>query len=412
MTDTAQKIAEMREQAQKRLVDLARLIAPKVPSGQRTLGYVLPQSNRIGHLATELQVLLTRYTDRYEHFVVVTAPLDLPGTNRWIPQAAGSRITIIECADQMLLALGVLGAGLIPGPGFDILLPHKRPFLTDFFRYLADGHAPARFSLTEETEDRALKALEGSSFDPTRPFVVLHIRTNAYMKSLTHHGHRTATAADYASSIRFLLEKGLQVLRIGEANIGEIGVEDSGFIEVPRAAPHENAVDLFALARAQFMLGQTSGPIWAAAAFGTPVVRSNLILHHLDFPQNADISLYKDFRDNKSGKRLTLIEIFNRRLASVDDEKQYEALGVTVEDSTPDDILSATEEMFRQISSASGTLDHDPRQTRFKQLGGAYNAELQSYAEMKARGLDFFGPAFSKDRVATVFLDTRPDFLD
>ncbi|MED5366907.1 MAG: hypothetical protein VYA68_11160, partial [Pseudomonadota bacterium] len=60
------------------------LIAPHVDAHGPTLAYILPQTSRIGHFITEMQIMETLFRPHYARIVVITEPMAKPGTNPWI----------------------------------------------------------------------------------------------------------------------------------------------------------------------------------------------------------------------------------------------------------------------------------------------------------------------------------------
>src|SRR3546814_14102840 len=57
------------------LETLFRLVMPHLLPDRPSLVYILTQSDRIGHLTMEPQVLKTVYGDRYDRIIVLTPPM-------------------------------------------------------------------------------------------------------------------------------------------------------------------------------------------------------------------------------------------------------------------------------------------------------------------------------------------------
>ncbi|MFX4223456.1 MAG: TIGR04372 family glycosyltransferase [Thalassobaculum sp.] len=191
-----------------------------------------------------------------------------------------------------------------------MLLQSPRLLIVDFWRKVIGGVRPARIELPDRERARGHEQLRSIGIDPDAPFAFFHMRTMKYREGLDHHGHRTASIERYAPSIRRILDAGYQVVRVGEAGLEPEDWMGDGYVSLPDAlpnlAPEDRAVDLAVLADADFGTAQNSGPIWVAAAFGTPTLRTNTPFEHLNLPYNRDLSLFKHYSDG--GRRLAYAE--------------------------------------------------------------------------------------------------------
>jgi hypothetical protein len=91
---------------------LVELLARHIRPGEKTLAYILSQSNRIGHFALETQILKSLYEDDYDRILVVTDQMSLAGTNHWIRSCAGRKFHFIETEDFDVILLGQVDGGL------------------------------------------------------------------------------------------------------------------------------------------------------------------------------------------------------------------------------------------------------------------------------------------------------------
>ncbi|MCR9073715.1 MAG: TIGR04372 family glycosyltransferase [Alphaproteobacteria bacterium] len=406
--------ARMRQEFLKKenLARLFALVQPYMDNTAPPLVYILTQSERIGHFTIEPQILMSLYGDRYRRIVVITPPLTRPGTNAVVKACFGDAFVWIETDDPVIHAMGFIDGGLADFQVLHMLLQSPRLLIVDFWRKVVRGARPARIALPDQDRERGHRHLRSIGIDPDAPFAFFHMRTMKYREEQEHHGHRTASIERYALSVRRILEAGYQVVRIGERGLEPEGWMADGYVSLPDAlpdlTPEERAVDLAVLADAAFGTAQNSGPIWVAAAFGTPTLRTNTPFEHLNLPYNRDLSLFKHYSDR--GRRLGYAEILDRQLPAVFRDTEFDAMGIDLEENSAEEIDAATAEFLAMANEARGGLAGAARD-RFLALGRAYEDRLHADVRLVDENLDFYGYAHPFGDVASVLIDTDPDFL-
>ena len=396
------------------LTKLFRLVMPHLDAEQPILVYILTQSDRIGHFTIEPQILKSLYGERYRRIVVITPPMDRPGTNARVRECLGEGFVWVETDDPVIHAMGFIDGGLADLTRLHLLLQSPRLLIVDFWRKVLGGVRPASLVLPDAVRERGHEQLLSIGIDPAAPFAFFHMRTMKYREAQAHHGHRTAGIDTYAPSIRRILAAGYQVVRIGEPGLEPEGWMGDGYVSLPDAlpglAPGDRAVDLAVLADAAFGTAQNSGPIWVAAAFGTPTLRTNTPFEHLNLPYNRDLSLFKGYRDLKTGRLLRYREILDRRLPAVFRDTDFEERAVELVENSAADIDAATEEFLPMLGGAAGWISAE-RHRRFLDLGAEYERAIQADARFREENMDFYGYAHPYGEIAgTVGADD--DFLD
>lgn len=394
------------------LAKLFALIQPHMDRDDPPLVYILTQSDRIGHFTIEPQILKSLYGDRYRRIVVVTPPLTRPGTNAAIRACFPDPFVWIETDDPVIHAMGFIDGGLADFQLLHLLLKSPRLLIVDFWRQVVGGVRPARIDLPDDVRARGHAQLRSIGVDPDAPFAFFHMRTMKYREGLEHHGHRTASIERYAPSIRRILDAGYQVVRIGETGLEPDGWMGDGYVSLPDAlpdlGPDDRAVDLAVLADSAFGTAQNSGPIWVAAAFGTPTLRTNTPLEHLNLPYNRDLSLFKHYSEN--GRRLGYAEILDRQLPAVFRDTEFEALGIDLVENDSEEIDAATAEFLAMLGGASGGLTGAARD-RFLALGSQYETRIGADVRLVGENLDFFGYAHPFGSIASAMLQFDPEYL-
>lgn len=388
---------------------LLKSVFPAFDPNHKTLVYILPQTSRIGHFVTELQILETLYKPHYERIIVVGEPMDRPGTNRFVPELFGDGYRFVETRDEAVRLMGLLVDGGIGKLGpLDLLLRSPHLMHVQFFRHMIAGGAPARLRLTERIAELSESCLRANGIDPAEPFVLLHIRTMQYLAKLGHNRHRATDPAPYGAAVHTLLDKDYRVFRIGEPDV-EIGVDDPRYHDVNKLEGADRFLDLYLAAKCRFGLMQDSGPIWLVAAFGNKVLRTNCPHAALNYPYLDEPNFYKHYRVGDSASFLTYQDILERRIPLFKVMEEFDERGIKAVDHTADDLVAATEQMVRHMEDAEAP--NPAHRTRVQALGEALQADINQDAELVGKGMNFFGMAHGRGWIPEAIQNAQPDYF-
>jgi len=129
----------------------------------------------------------------------------------------------------------------------------------------------ATMRVPDDREARLRGELIAAGVDPGRWFMVMHYRQGS---TFPHQGmgHRDVSPTTFHAMARHVTEAlGGQVLRLGHDGMDAIP-ELPGYVDLSRGSIE---LQMYATARARFMLGTDSGPCGYAAGFRTPILKSN-----------------------------------------------------------------------------------------------------------------------------------------
>lgn len=392
------------------LVKLFGMVASHLDPDHPTLVYILTQSDRIGHLALEPQVLKTLYGARYKRIVVVTGRMDRPGTNPALCDCFGDGFVFVETDDPVILSMGYLDGGLADLQRVHLLLQSPRALIVECWQRVAAGEKMSSLSLPEHIVDASREKLSAAGLDPQAPFAVFHMRTMQYLPTLSHHSFRTASVEHFLPSVQAVLDAGYQVVRIGEPDLPLSSGALDGYVSLPDAVPHDRSVDLYAMAHADFGVIQNSGPMVVLAGFQCRTLRTNLPLEHLTLAYNNDLMLFKEYQDSRTGRLLHYDEILERRLPSLNRSEELAEQGVELVENEPETLLAATKEILGAV--ADRWLPDHARNAKFFELGAAYEAEIGNEPWFEREHMDFYAYAHPLGAVTTAFFERNPAFLD
>jgi putative glycosyltransferase (TIGR04372 family) len=201
---------------------------------------------------------------------------------------------------------------------------------------------PPLLQLAQTDEEKGIQFLRERGLDEFEWFAVLHVRDTG---DLTY--GRNAKIKDYLPAISLIKSQGGIVIRIGDSNMADVG-EVEGLVDLTRGPKPFEAVDLFLIAKARFMIATTSGPQNVAYCFDTPMIWTNApdIGNAVFYPNAIMIpKLVTDENDNV----LSLTQMLNSDAGWSDSSAGYivDPHGHSIKlkwlDNSPTDILNAVE---------------------------------------------------------------------
>ena len=385
-------------------VHIGRLVAlldQRLDSGKRYLVYVLAQQSRMGHLIAEPWCLNTMFRERYDEIVIVTGP-GAQAANTAVFEYLKSEFTVIETDDIILTTMGFIDAGAFGLGNYDLYLRSPQTLYKDFTQQLANGLPHRFFSVPDHVCDAAQKFLASSLEDPSRPYVVLHVRDAGFAPDMAYHSFRFTPIEAYREGVKFLLENGYAVVRIGDVASPVLDLADPNYIEAMRHDAHDRSLDFGLIGGAAFGICTQSGPFSIFQSLGKPFLVTNA------YPVSSwgflphELSIFTHYvRDN--GDRLSYRDMGLANLKGIPTAEALEAAGLRVESNSAEEVLAGVMEMARFVE------EQTPPDL------GVLNRFLQITAEFDeiVRGTATQGPTPSRwpQRLCSVYLESNPGFL-
>ena len=215
------------------------------------------------------------------------------------------------------------------------------------------------------------------NIDLDKPIVVLHARADNY-HGLEKQAFRNADIDTYTPAIKYLLNAGFQVVRIGDRGMPRLRISRKGYFELPFAVDYEHELDPFFISRAAFMIGCQSGPCAYARALGTPLLSVNAVLHYTLLPAKMEMACFKTYTkvDAKKWSPMSLESALEAGVYHFDTTIQFKRAGIQVKPASAEEIVAAVGDMIAWIKQPD--LPETPLQLRFK-------AAVEATAEQLAR---------------------------
>ncbi|MGE4167831.1 MAG: TIGR04372 family glycosyltransferase [Xanthobacteraceae bacterium] len=225
---------------------------------------------------------------------------------------------------------------------------HHAAYAEKMIKLCRAGRA-AQLRYSQGELDDVERRLRVMGVDLKRPIVCLHARESGYWGRTGDPTHSTKNAdiMSFVPAIRFLIDNGYQVVRLGDPSMKRLSDMPSVF-DYAHSPERDDYVDLYLLKNAAFLMCTSSGPFTVASMFGTPVLMTNWVTPHILPFLPRDIILMKNFRRRDSGKPMSFEDALTLDYGEFG-YYNFQRKNVAVADNTADEILAATMEMLERI---------------------------------------------------------------
>lgn len=147
---------------------------------------------------------------------------------------------------------------------------------------------PQCINIPERDMSLAWQLLATHGITPEDKIVCLHVRDSDYLtkkapgQSFSHHDYRDADISTYQAAVEALIEKGYTVIRIGAGSNQALPLKDDKYFDfcLNRHAQHGDFLEVMLISVCEFFIATTSGPMSIAAIFDTPTITVNSVPFH------------------------------------------------------------------------------------------------------------------------------------
>jgi putative glycosyltransferase (TIGR04372 family) len=246
---------------------------------------------------------------------------------------------------------------------YDGMLPFLRR--TPFYQplglknneYFEFNNGEPSVSFTRDEIQRGRELLKNMNIDiDTENYVCVFARDNAFLENTmtyndwSYHDRRNSNIDNFIEAIKFLIEKGLTVIRVGSVVNKPISFSHPRLIDYSVSEHQCEFLDIFLVGTCKFFLGASSGIGDVANPFNIPKLNVDMAEYGIVPIGKNCLYIPKKHKFTKTGQYLHFKEAFGIKL------KQYSAnsqeLGLEFEDNSPEDILQAAEEMFARLEGS------------------------------------------------------------
>ena len=391
---------------------LIQLVTPKLRAGERTLVHIMPASSRFAHMVLEPWALHAMYGEEFDEIIVVIRDRRLLAYGAGPHALASTVVTIVETTNELIIKLGHFDAPRMQNGPLCIQLRSAPELLKDFWRHLKAGGPARHLSPPPDTEERAARFLNTLGVAPVDRIVTLHMREGGYLASHRYHDFRNMTPANYEPAIRYLLDQGIWIFRLGDKTSSRLEIDHPRLVDLPFLPEHEDFMDVVLLSKAWFALSCSSGPEGLARAFGTPVLLVNGILEQLSFRNPGEVILFKRYIDDATDQPIPYRDILARGIVGFSIASEYEENNIRLEENSSAEILAAVQEMQARLE---GAFEADPAiDIAFRATSEGFLAELEA-REPETNETEpserYFGLALPWTTISHRYCQANPWFL-
>jgi putative glycosyltransferase (TIGR04372 family) len=203
---------------------------------------------------------------------------------------------------------------------------------------------PPHFKLTTAEERKGERLRRSLGIPDGAKWVCLIIRDAAYLPTLTYHRHRDTKADDYIPMAVALAQRGYYVIRMGAKVAEPFRVKHSRIIDYAMSGKRTDFMDVYLGARCAFCVSNATGFDAIPITFRRPVCYVNQVpLEYMMTYHAPALCIWKHHL--KDGKRLAPAEVFALNAGQCMRADEYDALGITLEDNSPQELMDAALEM-------------------------------------------------------------------
>ena len=233
-----------------------------------------------------------------------------------------------------------------------------------------------------------------------KPFVCIFARDSQYLDTnfkyhdWSYHDYRDADINTYELAIKYLIEKGYSIIRLGSVVKQELTFKHPQCVDYPYSDFQSDFMDIFLVSQCEFAIGGHSGMLDICNAFSKPRIGVNHI--PIDAPSYStknDIYIPKKIILDKNYISLKkYLELMQNSSLSYFKQKTYEKLNLKIENNTPLEILMVVKEYLNDYKYTEND---------------KYN--LERYYKIHSKSKQFSNV---KTKIGTQFLRDNPWFLD
>ena len=215
---------------------------------------------------------------------------------------------------------------------------------------------PPHLTFTSAEEDLGWSVLAKMGIPRGAKFVAVILRDNTYMRStfpdrdLSYHDYRNSDINDLEVGAILLAERGYFVLRMGSIVEKRFDCSHPKVVDYANTEFQSEFMDIFIGANCLFCVSDGGGYCSVPAVFRRPNVYVNFAPFALFYTgRSCDIGLLQRVVDRKTGRVLSLNEMFDRDAVGLTSSAQFDRRELTPLNNSPDEIADLIAEVIDRI---------------------------------------------------------------
>ena len=204
--------------------------------------------------------------------------------------------------------------------------------------------------------------LKSIGWNGTDKIVLIHVRDSDFLTHdkanlhptlrdidpWSHHSYRDYDISTYSDAIRFLINDGFFVIRMGKKQKQKLNIQHENFLDYSFSELKSDFLDIWLFANADALISTVTGPCLISNIYGVPTLEINC-LPSIDFRTfSRTLSAPKKLISIKTGKKISLKEHLE---SDFDTSNQYVEAGLDVVNLTSEEILKITKEFILRLNN-------------------------------------------------------------
>jgi len=376
---------------------------------QINIYYVHDLIDRIGELVGEMWRIKNLFNNTQYKINVITSPLyKCPRVNKSAFNIAMRDVNVIFTSDFNSVERSQIEnslPALVKEKNNIVVILTKGLPVKSFYKKYFQEKPEFYFSLTEVDLKRGSQIRRAFNIPEKAPIITLHVRESGYLPCLDYHSYRDASINNFMPTVKFLIENGFYVIRLGDKSMKKIINAPPQFIDAPFHSQYTDFVDIYFISQSTFYLGCPSGPFCIAMAFDVPILSTNTIILSVAGWHSGIIKMYKKYYSNKLNRFLSYEEILSSPLLHYARTENYQKAGVELIENTPEEILAATKEILERLNGNYFNKEEKHINLRIKDI---HKRILYLHKRNKNEQDHIL---ISTDQISTEFIKLNPNFL-
>jgi len=211
-----------------------------------------------------------------------------------------------------------------------------------------------QFDFLPEEMDKGRLWLKEQGWKEGQKFVCLQVRDSAYLKSeewhaqydWDYHSYRDSDIETYNLAIRWLVDQGVWVLRMGKSVNNRVSIKHPRVIDYPFHPERSDFLDVWLFANCDLCISTGSGPDLISDVYRKPILFLNYLPLIDLFSWSKTLNHPKHLVWKATGESLTLEEHLEYKFHRTE---EYEHLGIQIINLSQEDILMTVKESWSRL---------------------------------------------------------------
>ena len=353
-------------------------------------------SNRIGHLAGNIEIYLceldaginipeTRFFDIWYHSC---APCNYQLARMWkrvLHIGPGILFRMVDTINNVI-------------PGGELHRIHWNIIGKDRDVHNVLDQFPPHLSFLPNEERRGEMELRSLGIPDDAPFVCLIVRDSVYLNNQSphldwsRHNFRDCNIQNYILAARKLAERGYYVIRVGALVKEVMDVDHPMIIDYATNGKRSDFMDIYLGAKCAFCISTSLGIDGIANIFRRPLVFVDCVPLEIIFTSRLnDIATFRKHWKRDEERFMTFQEIFESGAGQFMLSSEFEAMGIDLVESTPEEIAAVVLEMEERLRGTwKSTKEDEKLQQSFWEMFPRSNHKQFLHGEIYLRvGAEF-----------------------